>query len=80
MICDQVADNLEKKRDGEFVDPFVNGLFAHRGSGRAVERHGQLIERRIARTDRFQEGEEKISGIEFPRISSDEACLSLQFR
>ena len=79
MVCDQVADDLEEECDGEFVDPFVDGLFAHRGSGRAAEGNSQLVERRPARTDRFQEGEVEIPGAEFPRISSDEACLSCNF-
>ena len=54
-------------------------LFKHRGSGRAAEGHSQLVERRPARSDRFQEGEEEICGAEFPRILSDEACLSCDF-
>ena len=57
----------------------MDSLFAHSGSGRPVKGHGQLIERRFSRTDRLQEGDEKIFGIEFPRILNEEACLSCNF-
>mgnify|MGYP006078106885 CR=1 FL=1 len=37
MVCEQVADHLEKECDGELIEALVDGLFGHPKSGQAAE-------------------------------------------